>query len=206
MKPTPVLWKLSLTVSSARGGKLIRSLSFAPRFAAALTAAAALGACGGVCEKKGDSDDNAPVIENFDLSEQFEGDPWTLIFAVTFSDKDGNLGAGRAESFIGGERNGSVISLDKSFLQSGLGATTTAGDIAIVLRFNEQKTADGASTRLGLQLVDADELRSNCFSLRIRFAVEDVTATPVPCSTMLAWAPTGRLSTRPVLGASNGWR
>ena len=46
-------------------------------------------ACGSVLATESDL---APRLTDFQLNKQLDGDPWTLIFAATFEDSNGDLG------------------------------------------------------------------------------------------------------------------
>lgn len=117
--------------------------------------------------------ERAPVLRNFELKRQLDGDPWTLIFSATFEDSDGDLGAlGQAKFFLGGEEAAS-LSLNDVFAQSGLTLDATGGILALPLRFSET-VSDGAQVVLGLQLYDGNSFASNCYSLGLEFGVDEV--------------------------------
>jgi hypothetical protein len=102
-----------------------------------------------------------------------------VIFAVGFNDADGDLGDGTAEFFLNGGNAATAIELFDLFRQSGLGVEATSGRIAIPLRFRED-VRDGASVRIGVQVIDAAAHRSNCYSIDLSFEVEPV-ARVVEC-------------------------
>jgi hypothetical protein len=139
-----------------------------------LVTLASLAACSDDhCAEEASGATSAPVLEAFDLLEQLEGDPWTLIFAATFSDADGDLAAGHAELSVNGRASGNQLPLGDIFRQSGLPASARSGRIAFPLRF-EDTVEDGAQVWLGMQLVDGARQRSNCAALELGFAVEPV--------------------------------
>ncbi len=142
--------------------------------------------CRSACDAAATSSDNAPEVVNFDLFGQLDGDPWTLIFEIQFTDANGDLGGGRAEFFTQGSRSGGDVELNRPFLQAGLDLSAREGTIGIPLRFGEGGVNDGDSTRLGVQLVDLNGDRSNCFSLRLDFSVRIVRAQKVSCGGLLA--------------------
>lgn len=138
---------------------------------ALLTLCAATHACGDDhCATEGSGEDNAPIIESFDLIGQLEEDPWTLIFAASFADSNGDLGTGMAEFNLNGTRSGSTLELFEVFRSSGLLPASRSGRIAFPLRFSDT-VQDGAEVWLGLQLLDTTEQRSNCAAMRLHFDV-----------------------------------
>lgn len=139
-----------------------------------LAVAPAGAGCGGDdCSEAPSSSPNAPVVTLFDLRGQLDGDPWTLIFEVAFEDEDGDLSAGRAEFFLNAERSDTSVALFDVFRQTGLEPDATRGKLGIPLRFADT-VQDGASVRLGVQLVDEADHRSNCYSFDLAFSVEQL--------------------------------
>ncbi len=122
------------------------------------------------CAEEQSASDGAPSIEDFELIGQLDGDPWTLIFASSFSDSDGDLAAGAAELHLNGERSGSSVELFDVFRSSGVPATAQTGRIAFPLRFSDS-VQDDAEVWLGLQFLDARQQRSNCAALQLHFDV-----------------------------------
>ena len=113
----------------------------------------------------------APVITDFNLVDTLNGDPWTLIFSVAFTDSNGDLGKlGKAELFLNGNDEPERIDLEEIFSQSAVASDATEGTLAVPLRFGETVT-DGTQVNLGLQLLDANSFRSNCYSLELFFEV-----------------------------------
>ena len=114
----------------------------------------------------------APILTNFELKSQLDGDPWTLIFAATFEDTNGDLGPlGQAKFYLGGDEAAS-LSLSDIFRQSGLEQDATEGVLALPLRFSET-VQDGAQVVLGLQVLDGNSFKSNCYSLGLEFDVSE---------------------------------
>lgn len=140
------------------------------------------------------SDDAAaPRVTEFSLFEQLEGDPWTVVLAVGFTDSDGNTGTGTIEFFVNGASSGEPLDLEPLFLPAALDTNATAGRFAVPIRFPEG-ASDGTSLRLGIQLLDATDLRSNCYSMRLDFDVTQVSMQANgPCwlATRQAAAPMG---------------
>jgi len=128
--------------------------------------------CGGQARTE---DGNAPAVTRFYvLSEdkQIPGDPWTVLFGVEFNDITGDLGpGGRAEFYLNSNTEASEQELDRVFRQNGLLPGATEGAFWVYLRFAEETVDDGTQVRLGVQLVDAAELRSNCYTLDLEFDV-----------------------------------
>jgi hypothetical protein len=146
------------------------------RLALPLLAFASAAACAeDRCTTSPSGDDTAPVIEQFDLLGQLEGDPWTLVFGTSFADSSGDLGGGHAEFSLNGKSSGSQLELDEIFRQSGIDPASKAGRMAFPLRFADS-VQDGSEVWLGLQLVDAEDQRSNCSAMKLHFAVEPVSA------------------------------
>ena len=114
----------------------------------------------------------APVITNFDLEYQVEEDPWQGIFSLSFTDSNGNLGSGVAEFFVQGTQTES-LNLQDLFLAAGVSPTATEGTIALPLRFADT-IAGNARSWLGIQLVDAEQERSNCYALELTLKPEDL--------------------------------
>ena len=117
------------------------------------------------------SSDYAPSITQMRLVNQLEGDPWTSVFGVGFSDSDGDLGVGtgHAEFFLNGKSTVKVP-LPEFFQGGALEGNAKSGELAVPLRFSEN-VEDQATATLGLQPVDDDGNRSNCYSLDLEFAV-----------------------------------
>ena len=115
---------------------------------------------------------NAPVITNFDLAYQVEDDPWQGIFSLSFTDSNGNLGSGIAEFFVQGTQTDS-LSLQDLFSAAGVAPTATEGTIALPLRFADT-IAGNARSWLGIQIVDAEQERSNCYALELTLKPEDL--------------------------------
>ena len=112
-------------------------------------------------------------ITDFELNKQLDGDPWTLIFAATFEDSNGDLGElGQARFYLAGEE-AATLNLDDIFIQNGVDAEANSGVLAMPLRFSET-VSDGAQVVLGLQLFDGNSFASNCFSLGLEFNIDDV--------------------------------
>lgn len=153
------------------------------------------------CSEERSEGSDAPELSVFALDSQMETDPWTLIFSATFADPDGDLGTGRVEFFLNGQASDTSVELRELFRQSGLPLNATGGRFAIPLRFSDTVT-DGAKVKLGVQLVDAADLRSNCYSLELNFAVQPVAARRIDCSaTIISLALLRRISpTGPISG------
>ena len=126
-------------------------------------------ACGSILKS---TSELAPKITDFDLNKQLEGDPWTLIFAATFEDSNGDLGeVGQARFYLAGEE-AATLSLKEIFAQNGVDADANEGVLAMPLRFSET-VSDGAQVVLGLQLFDSNSFASNCYSLGLEFNLDN---------------------------------
>ena len=146
------------------------------RFAGALlltVLALAASACGGnAC---GDVDasgaSSAPKVTKLELATQLEGDPWTTIFAASFSDSDADLALGEARFHLNESSSPSTVQpLRDVFRQSALDESATKGTLALALRFNPD-IDDGSEVRVGLQLEDGAGHSSNCYGLTLEFDV-----------------------------------
>lgn len=127
-------------------------------------------ACGSILASESDM---APKLTDFQLNKQLDGDPWTLIFAATFEDSNGDLGeVGQARFYLSGQE-AATLSLKDIFAQNGVPADANEGVLAMPLRFSET-VSDGAQVVLGLQFFDSNSFASNCYSLGLEFNVEDV--------------------------------
>lgn len=114
------------------------------------------------------------MITDFGLYGQLDGDPWTLIFEIAFDDRDGDLGDGKADFYLGGQAGaGASINLRDPFRQSALPLNATSGRFGVALRFGDT-VSDGSNLLMGLQLLDAAGRRSNCYSTTVTFSVTDV--------------------------------
>jgi hypothetical protein len=118
-----------------------------------------------------------PAVESFwVLEHQIEGDPWTVLFGADFTDEDGDLGGGVAEFYLNQSAKPAVQEMEDAFRQSGVQEGETAGSVWMALRFADT-IEDGTGVTLGLQLVDAAGHRSNCYTVELRFDVEQVAAS-----------------------------
>jgi hypothetical protein len=115
------------------------------------------------------------MVESFYVlsqDKQIPGDPWTVVFGIEFEDRNGDLGSGgRAEFYLNDNDEPTPQELDSVFRQSGLASDAESGAMWVTLRFADETVDDGTRVRLGIQLVDAAELRSNCFTLDLEFDV-----------------------------------
>ncbi|MEE8409793.1 MAG: hypothetical protein V3T05_09325 [Myxococcota bacterium] len=140
---------------------------------------------------------NAPWVDNFwVLDLQIPGDPWTVLFGIDFTDPNGDLGVGAAEFFLNAGTNPAVQPLVDAFRQSGVSPDETRGSVWMALRFSDTMD-DGTEVSLGLQLVDGDDNRSNCYSLDLRFDVTPLaSAAGVPSMRIAANSPAHRCGER----------
>jgi len=145
---------------------------------AGLLTALSLPACGtdgdALCAQNAKTEyAEAPQITGFSFVEHLNGDPWTLIFSASFADIDGDLGQlGKAEIFLNGKGPPERIELQELFSQSAVAIDATEGTLAIPLRFGES-IKSGTEVQLGLQFLDANSFRSNCYSIELMFDVSD---------------------------------
>jgi hypothetical protein len=113
----------------------------------------------------------SPVIEDVELiNNAVPEDPWELVFTARFHDHDRDLGGGFAEVYLNGRETPTVLRLYQVFRQSALPLDAESGTLGLPLRFADT-LHDGDRVRLGLQLLDEEGHRSNCYSLDLRFQV-----------------------------------
>lgn len=132
-----------------------------------------LSACGeNACEGFEASQSNdSPQITKLRLVNQLPGDPWTAIFGLEFTDTNGDLGLGssHAEFFLNG-KSAAKVNLPAFFKGSSVPPNATSGELAVPLRFGET-VKDGTIGILGVQLIDTQSHRSNCYALELDFTV-----------------------------------
>ena len=110
-----------------------------------------------------------PEIRNLTLLRQnHPDDPWSLVFALDFSDPQGAVGGGDVHMYVGGKNT--TFPLLDYFEQSEVAFDATAGTVAIPLHFSDS-VRDASTVPLGMQLVNALALRSNCYALDLKFTV-----------------------------------
>ncbi len=150
---------------------VVRRLSVVSLLPVALWQIGLVGCGSSRCTEPATDAPEAPAVTVFDVHSQLDGDPWTVVFEIGFTDTDGDLGNGLAEFFLGGELSEVSRLLFDVFRQSGVPLDATDGAIAIPLRFGED-ISDGASVRFATQLIDEAGNRSNCASFELTFDVE----------------------------------
>lgn len=142
-----------------------------------LVGAAALmfSACGGqVCGgNEGTSSDTAPVLTDVNLVGNLPGDPWNLVFGITFTDAPGDLGTGRGEFFLNSSERAEVVQLQSQFEKSSVPLDARSGQIAVTLRFPES-IDDDDTVDFSSQVIDQAGERSNCFALELHFDVTEL--------------------------------
>ncbi len=153
--------------------------------AIAVTLGAMLSGCEGTRCGGNERDEaaDAPVLLSFymlDETRQIPDDPWTVVFGAEFEDPDANLAAGAAEFYLNANPEPATQPMDQVFRQSGIAAGEPRGAFWATLRFAEETVDDGTRVRLGLQLIDGAELRSNCFTLELAFDVNPLGAGVLP--------------------------
>ena len=135
----------------------------------------------------------APVITNMEYLYALPHDPWTLIFAIDFTDTAGAVGNGNALFYLNGNNTPTVLALPDYFESSDVPLDATSGRFAVHLRFASDGVQDGTVVRLGTQLENSASttLKSNCFSLDLLFNV-----SAWPQSLQQGVSETRRLATR----------
>jgi len=136
--------------------------------AVALGGGCGSGYCGG---HERDDNDRAPLVRKlYLLDAQVPGDPWTVLLGVDFQAKAGDLGNGNADFYLNDNATPTTQKLVDVFLQSGVAQNETEGSLWMALRF-VSNVKDGTDVWLGLQLRDNAGRRSNCYTLKLDFAV-----------------------------------
>ena len=140
----------------------------------ALLGLSALG-CGSevICASEGDIGiEGAPMLTDFSLVGQLEGDPWTIILSADFEDSDGNLGPdGDVELFLGGTFQAPALPVSDAMNAAQVAPDALSGRLAMPVRFSEG-VSDGSTALLGIQVVDGSGLRSNCLGVELEFSVD----------------------------------
>ncbi|RYF11543.1 MAG: hypothetical protein EOO40_03145 [Deltaproteobacteria bacterium] len=115
---------------------------------------------------------DAPRILAMEVAKSPAQDPWRLVLATEFVDQGGDLAGGVATMYAGGETGMRTSqALAGAFeAAAGLASDAVHGVIALPVGI-ASSTVDGAHLRLGTQLVDSSQNRSNCYVLNLSFAI-----------------------------------
>ena len=126
-----------------------------------------------ICASEGDIGiEGAPILTDFTLVSQLEGDPWTIILSADFEDSDGNLGPdGDVELFLGGTFQAPALPVSDAMNAAQVAPDALSGRLAMPVRFSEG-VSDGSTALLGIQVVDGSGLRSNCLGVELEFSVD----------------------------------
>jgi hypothetical protein len=122
--------------------------------------------------RKQSSGVTAPVIDKFAFVRQETNDPWLLIFALDFSDNDGDLSQGTADVFLAGDAP-HAINMHDLFNKSEVLPEAQSGTLGLDLRFSDS-ISDGTKGDLQVQISDGASQRSNCYEITLGFSVEKV--------------------------------
>ena len=125
-------------------------------------------------------DRNAPVLVNVEVLHDAQPNPWTLMLAVDYLDRDGDVGNGNMLVYVGASAP-VALPLADSFATSELPLAATSGRVGVPLFFGQGAVADDNVLRLGFQLEDALNHFSNCYSLDL-FVEVSLVDTLVPQS------------------------
>ena len=115
-------------------------------------------------------DRNAPVLAHMELLEQEVQSPWTLLMALDFTDRDGDLGDGNVLIYVGASTP-VVLPLRDAFTTSELSPNATSGRIGLPLFINQGAVPGDTVLRLGFQLQDARQHYSNCYAMDLFYDV-----------------------------------
>lgn len=126
-------------------------------------------------------DRNAPMLMHVDVVQEPQPNPWTLLLAVDFVDRDGDVGDGNMLIYMGAS-SPVILPLAESFATSELKTTATSGRVGVPLTFGQGSVRNDNVVRLGLQLEDAHNHYSNCYSLDlfVHIDLSDPAAYPGP--------------------------
>jgi len=117
------------------------------------------------------SDDrNAPELVHMELLEQSVQSPWTLLMALDFTDRDGDLGDGNVLIYVGASTP-VTLPLADAFRTSELSSDATSGRIGLPLFVNQGAVPGDTVLRLGFQLEDARQHYSNCYAMDLFYTV-----------------------------------
>jgi hypothetical protein len=128
-------------------------------------------ACPNVDDQKVTTD--SPIIDNLWLIDHaMPDDPWALVLALTFQDKNGDLSSGSAAIYINNRHEKpTTVDLFPSFRDSALLPGSTTGTLTLpTIRITN--VSDGQTIRLGVRLTDGSKHSSNCYDLDLNFRVK----------------------------------
>lgn len=130
---------------------------------------------------------NAPSLVHVALVEQQVQSPWTLLLAVDFLDRDGDVGNGNMLVFVGAS-SPVTIPLAEAFATSELNPAATSGRFGLPLFVGQGAVPGDTVLRLGFQLQDEREHYSNCYAMDLFYTVDLPTAAQsVGPTTVTAW-------------------
>ncbi|MBL92165.1 MAG: hypothetical protein CMH56_10215 [Myxococcales bacterium] len=119
--------------------------------------------------------ENAPVLSKLTYLGQSEESPMVLLFAVDFTDQNGDLGSGSTEYFLDGQMTlAEGVENQSLFLANQLDFGATEGTINFVLELMVE-TNNASSTEeefeFAVQMRDAEGYESNRESLRLQLSM-----------------------------------
>lgn len=136
-------------------------------------------------------DPDAPQLVAIEVVSQDVINPWQLNLAVDFTDRNGDMGSGLLEVYVGTSEP-TVLALAPYFASSELAYDSRAGRIGLDLNLSSGAVQDDNVLRLGFQLRDALKNYSNCYTLDLHFDVDRLgaflpgRARRAPCGGRLA--------------------
>ena len=158
-----------------RAGRWVTASALGVAMATTQLASCNRAGCDGTDYDPVNVDPKAPVITNMQLLRQVPESPWTFVFALNFTDADGDLGAGLASFYIG-KNTPLSQEMPKIFPPSEVPMDATSGRLGLTLTFTESGVQDDTTARLETQLTDGANRVSNCFFMDINFALQKMTA------------------------------
>jgi hypothetical protein len=115
------------------------------------------------CGSAADFAHGRPKIDKVSAPSQSSQDPYTLLFTVTFTDTDGDLGMKGTLHLLVDDLENSTRPLSELFAAQSpsLDQAATQGDIDLPVQLDANSLTDGQKVKIGFYLVDAAGLKSN---------------------------------------------
>ncbi|MBN1962314.1 MAG: hypothetical protein JW841_15370 [Deltaproteobacteria bacterium] len=116
---------------------------------------------------------SSPKIERIWLIDHpMPDDPWAIVLALSFSDKEGDLQNGSATIYLNGDQTPVTLNLLSSFRDNAIDPNSTSGTITLpVIRMSN--IYNNQVIRLGVRIIDEQQYQSNCYSIDLKYSVKD---------------------------------
>lgn len=147
--------------------------------------------CAGLNRPSSSAD--APQLVSVEIVNQDVINPWQFNLAVSFTDRNGDMGTGLLLMYVGTSQP-VALSLVPYFASSGIAPTSHAGRLGVDVNLASSSVQDDNVYRMGFQLRDALSNYSNCYTLDLHFDIDRLSslsparARRVPCGPRLAMA------------------